>query len=148
MSILEMRRLSPELFYTRIGSWYETEKFATEDKTGHQWLAVKKKPARNSLARTWCEQNAILSPGEYVPNIAAVVWTILVFHLTRNVRLFPNIVVRTASRTGRGHHVDVGGFQREGMLINAYGDARINSIVGLSIARKTDAVFHSRVCSD
>ena len=135
MSLLEVRAVKSNHFYSKSGGWYENENFAREDKTSFGWLAIRKTPVKNSTSKTWGEQNKLLSKLETVPNAAEMSWFITTYYEVRGIRLFENIYVRTSSLDSHGYHVRVGLFDAKGLGVYCwYGDRRYG--LGLASSRK------------
>jgi hypothetical protein len=136
LSLLNVRELHSNNFYTKSGGWYANQKFASDDRTGSGWLAIKKTPVQNSTSKTWDEQNKLLSGVERVPNAAEMSYFIMTYFAVRGVRLLENVYVRTSSLDSDGYRVLVGDFGAGGLDVSDYGDDDRNSDVGVSAARK------------
>lgn len=137
-SLLEIRELKPDYFYTSTGGWYsnDRERFAREERTGNGWLKLRKGPVPNSMRKNWNEQQSLLSGIEYVPDSAQVAWGVTTYHAVRGVYLFPRVYVRTSSLGSDGHRVDVGCFGAKGLYVNRSWDDYRDDSIGLASARK------------
>lgn len=121
--------------YTKMGVWYDNEKFAHEDKTSFGWLAIKKTPVLDSTNKNWNDQIKLLSNVEYIPNAAEMSWFITTYFEVHGVRLLDDVYVRTSSLDSDGYHFYVGCFSVDGLIVNNFwGDCY--SRLGLSVARK------------
>jgi len=138
LSLLQIREMKPEYFYTKEGGWYaeECEKFSREQKVTTQWLMLRKEPVPNSLNKTWDAQKKLLSEVEYVPNDAEVEWGITTYKVVRNIYLLRGGYVRTSSVGSLRHRVLVGFFDASGLVVD---DSYVVSGwggVGVASARK------------
>ncbi|MEK7578956.1 MAG: hypothetical protein AAB460_00255 [Patescibacteria group bacterium] len=136
MSLLDVRQLVTNHFYSKTGGWYADQEFASKDKTSFGWLAIRKTPVPNSTNRTWSEQEKLLSGVESVPNAAEMSWFITMYFEVRGIRLFANVYVRTSSLDSGGDRVLVGGFGAKGLYVYSWDDYYRHSYIGVSSARK------------
>lgn len=99
MTLMDIHWLNRELFWWEKGAWYTTEKhpFSREDKVGVEWLALRKEVIPHSLNSDMDEQMQFLSEDEYLPNVAEVVWGLVVHRRVRNYNILIDTYVRTAS---------------------------------------------------
>jgi hypothetical protein len=129
-SIQDMLQKWPEFFWGDGAKlWYggAEQKFAAERCMAVSWLCLGSGPVGGSLHLDWKRQQRKLNPenGETVPNAVTVVWTILLFLLVYERKLFADVWVRTSSRVSIsflpdtqdevGSHVYVG--TEEGKII-------------------------------
>jgi hypothetical protein len=138
LTVLDVRNLDKQLFYSKTGGWCENHKFSRNERTGGytSWLAIKKTPVNGSTNKTWTDQNKLLSDVEHVPNAAEFTWAVTIYHKVRGVYLFPDVYVRVSSLGSDGSRVYVGYFAAGGLGVSGYwGDDR-DSCLGLSSARK------------
>lgn len=136
LSLIEVRELKCEYFYSRSGGWYSEQKFAHNDKVDTRWIMVRKKPVPESTSKTWDEQQELLSDVEVTPNVAEVVWAITTYKAVRDIYLLPNMYVRTSSLDLCGHRVNVGLCDVMGICVNFWYDDVCRFMVGVSSARK------------
>lgn len=138
LSLLEIRDLNPEYFYTKMGGWYahKKERFSRDEKVPVKWLMLRKGPVPESTNTDWEEQQMLLSDVERVPNDAEVEWGVTTYKAARNIYLLPDIYVRTASLGSDGHRVRVGLFDARGLDVNYRWDGSRLSFLGLASARK------------
>ena len=137
MSLLDIRDLNNEYFYSKTEGWYsaEKEKFSRDDKATTKWLKLRKREVPNSTNKTWDEQQPLLLEVEHVPNVAEVVWGVTSYKAVRGVYLLPNVYVRTSSLGSGGDRVGVGYFAAKGLRVgNGWGSSRDDSL-GLASAR-------------
>lgn len=147
MSILDMRDMHIDLrddrqiaqfkeSYSEKEAWSFNQKFIREDRTSPGWLMIKKTPVTDSTAKTWGEQNKILSELEVVPNAADMYWFITTYYRVRGVRLFEKTYARTSSLNSEGNAIHVGTFDIMGVFF--YSDDSSVYCLGLAAARKPD----------
>lgn len=136
MSMLEIRDLRSDYFYSKKGGWYAERAFARDDKADTRWIMLRKEPVPESTSKNWGEQQALLSDNEITPNAAEVVWCVTTYKAVRNVYLLPSIYVRTSSLDSDGHRVHVGYFVAEGLCVSSWHDDLRSGDIGLSAARK------------
>ena len=117
ISLLQVRALNPQLFIFETGGWYAEQPFASTDKVGCKWLAIRKEPVSNSMNKTWRAQRKVLRRREQVPNVAEMAWFITTYYEVRKTRLFPNAYVRTSSVDSDGDRVSVGPFDENGLYV-------------------------------
>ncbi len=138
MSLIEVRSLHADHFYSKTGGWYtgDKEKFSRDDKTTPGWLAIRKDIVPKSASKNWNEQHALLSGVEYVPNAAEMSWFVTTYFEVRGIRLLERIYVRTSSLDSGGNRVGVGDFDAKGLIVDNYWDAFRHGYLGLASARK------------
>lgn len=138
MSLLEVRNLNAQLFYTKSGGWYEKpkEEFSRNDKVVTEWLMLRKGIVPNSTSKTWEERQGLLTDVEYVPNVAEMTWGETTYKEVRKTWLFPNIYARTSSVGSDGYRVYVGYSADGGVGVGSVWDDRRNGLLGLASARK------------
>ena len=138
LSVLDVRGLDNQLFYSKTGGWYEEQAFAKDERTGSytSWLAIKKTVINGSLNKNWTEQNKLLSDVEHVPNAAEFCWAVTIYYKVRGIYLFPDTYARVSSLGSGGLRVRVGDFGAEGLGVNDDWDDIRYSFLGLSSARK------------
>ncbi len=137
ISTLNIWEMEPLHFHSEMGGWYADQKFAREDKTSFGWLAINKTPVSNSTSKNWNEQNKLLSALDHVPNAAEMNWFIKTYFKVRGIRLFKDVYVRTSSFDSDGNHVNVGGFDSEGLYVGCYWrDVSRVDVLGVSAGRK------------
>lgn len=140
MSLLEIRGLNAQLFYSKSGGWYVENKlkFPREDKVNAEWLMFRKTTIPNSTSKTWDEQQKLLSELEYVPNAPEMAWGITTYKEVRDIYLLPDIYARTSSLDSDGRRVHVGHFDSDGLHVYYYWVVfRRGDDLGLSSARKS-----------
>jgi hypothetical protein len=138
MSLLEVRELKSEYFYSKQGGWYTgaSETFSRNDKVGTGWIMIRKDPVPESIGKNWNEQQVLLSEVEITPNAAEVVWAVTTYKAVRGVNLLPSPYVRTSSLDSVGRRVSVGYFDSGGLDVNVYWVNRRHDNLGVSAARK------------
>ncbi|MDE1919303.1 MAG: hypothetical protein KGH56_01245 [Patescibacteria group bacterium] len=139
MSLLDIRSMKSDYFRPMMrDGWYTeaAQKFARADKSETIWIALSKEPVEGSLDKNWAEQSDLVDESMEVPNAAEVTWCLTTYRAVRDTYLLPTRCVRTSSVDSDGDHVYVGQFGAIGLEVNAYLNARHNSILGVSAARK------------
>lgn len=136
LSLLEVRSLKPDLFYSRSGGWYPEQNFAKNDKTVFGWPAIRKNIVPKSTSRSWKDQLCLLAGEERVPNTGEFAWFITTYYEVRGVWLFEHIYARTSSVDSGGGRVGVGGSIPEGLHVSDYWDGSRYGILGVSSARR------------
>jgi len=138
MSLLEVRDLKRDYFYSKEGGWYANakQKFAQNDKVETRWIMLRKEPVPESTSKNWTEQQALLSDVEITPNAAEVVWCVTTYKAIRNVYLLPSVYVRTSSLDSDGDRVYVGGFDAKGLYVDFCWDDDRYGYISVSSARK------------
>jgi hypothetical protein len=136
MSLLEVRSLKKDYFYSKEGGWYAEQAFAQNDKAETRWIMLRKEPVPQSTAKNWAEQQALLSDDEVTPNVAEVAWCVTTFKAVRNTYLLPSVYVRTSSLDSDGLRVFVGYFVAKGLYVSYDWDDDRGGGLGLSAGRK------------
>lgn len=136
MSLLNVRAVKKDHFYSKDGGWYAEKAFAQNDKVETRWLMLRKEPVPESTSKNWNEQRALLSDEEMVPNVAEVAWCLTSYKAVRNVYLLPGIYVRTSSLDSGGSRVYVGYFGAHGLIVSRWWNVERNSDMGLSSSRR------------
>jgi hypothetical protein len=136
MSLLEVRSLKKDYFYSKEGGWYAEQAFAQNDKAETRWIMLRKEPVPQSTSKNWNEQQALLSENEVTPNVAEVAWCVTTYKAVRNTYLLPSVYVRTSSLDSDGDRVRVGSFDAGGLIVSFYWDDRRDGDLGVSAARK------------
>ncbi len=138
MSLLDIRELNRNYFYSKEGGWYvnKTEAFARDEKVICCWYMIRKGIVPNSRSKTWGEQQPLLEGVEMVPTVVKFVWALTCYKAVRGVYLLRSLHARTSSIDSYGRHVGVGIFDGDGLhIIRCYDNGR-DSFIGLSAARK------------
>lgn len=136
MSLLEVRALRKDHFYSKEGGWYAEQAFAQNDKVETRWIMLRKESVPQSTSKNWNGQQALLSVDEVTPNVAEVTWCVTTYKAVRNIYLLPSIYVRTSSLDSDGLRVYVGSFDAKGLGVSYYWDDGRRGDLGLSAARK------------
>jgi len=138
LSLLQIRDLRPEYFYSKSSGWYaeRNQRFSREQKVETKWYVVRKGIVTNSTSRTWTEQLQLLSEVEYVPNDAELEWVLTTYKAVRNINLLSNVYARTASVDSNGNPVIVGDFDARGLSVLSHWDDDRYGSLGVASARK------------
>ena len=136
MSMLEIRDLRSDYFYSKKGGWYAEQAFARNDKADTRWIMLRKETVPESTSKNWTEQQALLSDNEITPNAAELVWCVTTYKAIRNVCLLPSIYVHTSSLDSGGIRIVVGCFLDRGLDVSHWNDDDHDGRIGLSAARK------------
>lgn len=115
MSLLDILEIeSEDLSFSEMDGWHkrwfeEDQKFAKNDKTPTEWLAIRKEPVPGSMKRNWNEQLDLIKAKERVPNASEMSWFLTIFFKVRvGVRLFKLVRVRTLSVDSDGDQIYIG----------------------------------------
>lgn len=138
MSLLEIRKLNNQLFYSKTEGWYanERETFARDENVDCEWLMLCKKPVANSTNKTWNDQQKLISEVEFVPSAAEVCWALATYKEVRGEYLLPSVYVRTSSVDADGYRVSVGSFDGGGLGVGGYSGDDYGDDLGIASARK------------
>ena len=136
MSLLEVRSLKKDHFYSKEGGWYAEQSFAQSDKAETRWIMLRKEPVSESTSKNWNEQQALLSVDEVTPNVAEVAWCVTTYKAVRNAYLLPSVYVRTSSLDSDGVRVSVGLFDARGLGVGSWHDGLRGGGLGVSAGRK------------
>lgn len=140
MSLLEIRNLNAQLFFSKEGGWYAEDKqeFSRNDKVNAEWLMFRKTIVPNSTSKMWGEQQGLLSKVECVPNTPELAWGITTYKIVRHIYLLPDVYARTSSLDSDGRHVFMGYFDSDGLSVYYRWDDYRYDYLGLSSARKSE----------
>ncbi len=137
-SLLGIRDLSMSCSFCKpLSGWYteRKERFSREGGVSIGWSLLRKNHVKNSTNTMWSEQLELLSEDEYVPSVSVMAWAITTYKEVRNILLFSDIHVRTASICSNGNHVDTG--VSKGMIvINGHHDYFEFDEIGLASGLK------------
>lgn len=136
ISLLEVRDLKKDHFYSKEGGWYAEQAFSQNDKVETSWIMLRKEPVPQSTSKNWNEQQALLSDDEVTLNVAEVTWCVTTYKAVRNIYLFPNVYVRTSSLDRDGYRVNVGYFGAKGLGVYSWHDDARSGELGVSSGRK------------
>lgn len=138
LSLLPIRDLKPEYFYTKTGGWYanERERFSRDMRTGNGWLMLRKGAVPDSFGIKADDQIKLLSPVEYVPNDAEVEWGVTTYKAVRDIFLLSDFYVRTSSFDSDGFRVHVGYSEDGGLGVRGW-DGGPGLDIGVASARKS-----------
>ena len=104
-SLMDLEREYSEYFQTltrgRENLWFRSSEqlFSREDTVDSGWLLLANEPLTDSISDKWPTNGTPCSDGYYVPNVAQVVWLMILWRkLYPEENLFENILVRTCSQ--------------------------------------------------
>ena len=60
------------------------------------WRLVRKSKLPDSQSKTWKEQKALLSVGQYIPDARIIIYITIAYYLERKIKLFKDCFIRTA----------------------------------------------------
>ena len=60
------------------------------------WQLVRKTKLPDSQSKTWEEQKAVLSAGQYIPDARVMIYITIAYYLERKIKLFKDCFIRTA----------------------------------------------------
>jgi hypothetical protein len=136
MSLLEVRDLKRDYFYSKESGWHAEHKFTLNDKVDTRWIMFRKEPVPGSTSKNWSEQQALLSETEVTLNAAEVAWCVTTYKAVRGIYLLDDLYVRTSSLGSDGVRVSVGGFDAEGLSVDSWYDSVRYDPLGVSAGRK------------
>ena len=129
MSIIELRKKAPELFYSLNPVWwYDNERFANKrEKAG--WHLLYKTEIPGSTEDEW---ENIIPANCMIPSPTILSFGIILHRITRGKSLFPDVYVRCDAQDSRGIPVRLG-HTSDGLLgfVNRWGGRR-GSVVGVA----------------
>lgn len=105
-----------------------------QDRVPVRWLMLRKS-ALLTTYKTAGEQKELIAEGEYVPNIAELMWGIGACRAVHQVKLFPHIFVRTSSVMDN-YLLHIGETNDEGVSIGSFWIEYRSIILGIASARK------------
>lgn len=138
MSLIAIRSINRELFYSKEGGWYADQLFANQERTeAASWLAIRKGNVPDSTGKKWKEQSALLSDVERVPNVAELSWALTTYKEVRGAYLMNGpVYARTSSLDSAGYRVYVGRFVSLGLGVYSCWDGSRCDHLGVASARK------------
>lgn len=136
MTLLDVRAVKPELFYTSEEGWYAEETFASKEKVEVRWYLIRKDIVRKSTSKTWQEQQAMLADNEETPRACELGYAVILFYLATGKRLFGNVYARCTDVDAGGCRVLVGLFGANGLSVGGNTDGGRWNDVGVSASRK------------
>lgn len=144
VSILDMKTMHPNKFnsdrYTRDSQYEDTEAFLRNKGAAPSWHLVKREAVKDSLSKTWSQEQTLLGPQEQVPTARVRTYALLgVFLATGKWPFEPyayTSIARCLDVASNGGHVTVGIF--EGIFIRLGWDASAIKGLGLASERKPE----------
>jgi len=106
-----------------------------QDRISAGWLMFRKVPCLDSVHKVLEDQRSLLSQVEYVPNLAEAMWCIAACKAVHNIKLFPHILVRTAS-TLNGNSLHIGEVTDDGAVVGSSWRTFKSIVLGIASARK------------
>jgi hypothetical protein len=100
-----------------------------------QWLVVGKQPYPCSVENVLNEHQKLISPAEYVPNAAELVFAVTTYYLVRSIKLLKDVSVRTSSVDSCGQRLVVG-YTQDSLQVSESWDTFRNPYIGVSFAMK------------
>lgn len=136
MSLLEIRDLENDYFYTKEGKWNiidESEDFINSDFVRIKWYMICKVPILTY--KNLDEQYKEIQEEQFVPNCAEFAWAITTYKAVRDIYLFSYSHARTSSRTKLlKDRVTIGNFSKDGLRIGLCWRRANSPDLALSIA--------------
>ncbi len=128
MSLLDIRNLDKDMFFTEEGGWFSHEEqlFSHQEKVECKWIMIQKEQLRvmgsgKKAVFTFKELETI-GPKRYAPNAAEIAWCIYVYRKVNGIWLFPDYQVVSSSVDDDGKSVVVSASTGGGICLNR--DAR------------------------
>lgn len=134
-SFWNIHESKPDYFKVMDREWFKSRMYTQKDTTGIGWFAIKKFPIKDSMGKDLNGQKKLLFGSEYIPNVAEIVWSMMVFRDVRNEILFEGISVRSSS-LDPVFHVIVDNIDLKGISIMEGWDFVAGSRWGLAPAWK------------
>lgn len=136
LTLNDLIRQNPELFYQRDDPWWKNEDFASKKGVVSR-LQLRTSSVPGSFYQTWVGQQKLLGQDEFVPFVRDVVEGMIAYYQATGKRLFSDYYVRCQDISSLGVRVDVGLFFSLGLSVcGNWGDGRYGGI-GLSSARNS-----------
>ena len=135
LSILDIGKKVPHLFYARGGGWYANEAFARK-KVRLAWHLVRRDVVPGSTSKTFQEQTALLGSNDFVPRASEMTYAAILGLMATGKRIPENVYGRCEDIDSYGYRVYVG-FDSGGFSVSSYGDDGRFSHIGLAAARKS-----------
>ena len=148
LTILKWQELHPESkqpqFYSYAPEcWYSQEKFATEKTSDFRWYLMLKEIIPDPTGKIYPEQTKMLPDKYEVPFAVEEVAKEILYFKKNGIYLNPNRHAWCQDLDSDGGRVDVGFFDRDGLLvIDRWGENRLSGI-GLATSRKFPAQIKS-----
>ncbi len=128
-SLGDPKEKKQKVFYGKKGeSWYDGEKFATQDTPKLGWGLVMKSVLPDSLSKNWDQQEEVLKKWAKDNNIdpalvkrrtpIEIAYDTLIYYGENKESLLENRYDWTGVRSSVGHFVRVGGFDSGGLHVN------------------------------
>ncbi|MDP1884078.1 MAG: hypothetical protein Q8L10_01800, partial [Candidatus Moranbacteria bacterium] len=105
-----------------------------QDRVSTHWFMVRAIPYRDSVNKVLDDQKALLLGIEHVPNLAEAMWCVAACKAVHNVKLFPHILVRTAS-TLNGNSLHLGEVTDDGAVVGSSWRTFKSIVLGIASAR-------------
>lgn len=141
LSIDDIQKKVPHLFYTSEGGWYANEAFARK-KVRLAWHLVRRDIVPGSTKRPFQKdekgpgQLDLLNENEFVPRACEMVYAAILGAMAAGPRLPENVYGRTEDIDSYGRRVDVGFFSGR-LSISRYEDGARFSLLCVASARKS-----------
>ena len=136
LSIIEIRGMvSKNLFLYQIGAWYDDKTFANE-RGQTSWYLISKLPHKNSLSKSWIEQQKLLGKNEEVPSARVVTYATIAHYLSTKERILRNVYVRCKDFDSKGCHVSVGNCDPDGFHFEYFSSRSCSAFLGLTTTIK------------
>ena len=132
-SLGDPKKKKQKVFYGKKGeSWYDNEKFATQDTPKLGWGLVMKSVLPDSLSKNWDQQEEVLKKWAKDNNIdptlvkrrtpVEIAYDILIYYGENKESLLENRYDWSGVQSSDGGSVNVGGFDSDGLYV--YNDSR------------------------
>jgi hypothetical protein len=138
-SLIGMYTLFKKYIPHEIAEWFlnRTQTFARTDKATPVWIAISKTPLPKSPNSNRGEQYQLISDQTFVPNVAEIVWCLMVYKITRETYLLPHLIIRSSSMdSDEINNVTVGPFNEKGLQIGTVWSGVKDGMVSLSVCWK------------
>jgi hypothetical protein len=101
MGLLKIRTIKSRLFLIREGGWFAEprQRFSRDDVVSPEWIILRKDVSSEQEKK---------QEGEYIPNVAEVLWIITTYKKIRDAWLINHSSIKTSSVDADGYPVFVG----------------------------------------
>lgn len=127
----------PYLFHSVRGLGLRS--YAKEESVSNKMYMIRKEPLKESFAKTWEEQQALVPESEYIPSLIEIAWCISIFNEVRGAKLLQKTRVRSSSNDPdaimKRIHADLGDYDNGKFVLSEFTDFSKNPRVGLLTAK-------------
>ncbi len=145
MNLFDVRDIKPSNFHSEEGTLWTREKekeflsainYANyANLQGYEnWYALKKTAVECSLGKTWQDQQELILPDEFVPNVAQLAFSMSIIEQVVGIYLFSHCYMKTDSKDLDGCRLCLGYFDGRIRVKGSWDHEALD--IGLSVYRK------------